>query len=268
MSRIKRDVGKFLSPTSKVKEMTMKVFLHGVPDTAHMWTPLITELGLSPTEYETLSLPGFGCLVPAGFKTTKSNYATWLIGELERIVDAHCGPINLVGHDWGAILTARVASLRPDLIKSLVFGGAAIDGAYRGHLFAWMWATPVIGELFMAISNSGTMKKSLMEQGLPEDLATHEASAFDATMKRSILQLYRSAAGLRGLGVWEKELENLPAKKLLIWGEKDPFVPLAVGERFVSRWGGTLHIEKDIGHWGMSIRTKSVAPLLTEFWAR
>ena len=244
----------------------MKVFLHGVPDTGQMWDALISELGLAAHDYEVLSLPGFGCPVPDGFKTDMTNYANWLIGELERITAAHGGPIDLIGHDWGAILTSRAASLRPDLVKSLVFGGAAIDGAYRGHLFAWLWATPLIGELVMAMLNRGRLKQSLIDQGLSPELATHEASAFDATMKRSILRLYRSAAGLKGLGVWEAELGNLPTKKLLIWGENDPYVPVNVAERFIARWGGTLHVEPGASHWGIAIRPRNIAPVLKAFW--
>ena len=102
----------------------MKVFVHGVPDTNEMWNELVSALGLAVYEYETLSLPGFGCAVPNGFNSTMLCYSNWLIKELESISGKHGGPIDLVGHDWGAILANRAASLRPDLIKSLVFGGA------------------------------------------------------------------------------------------------------------------------------------------------
>lgn len=244
----------------------MKVFVHGVPDTNEMWNELVSALGLAVYEYETLSLPGFGCAVPNGFNSTMLCYSNWLIKELESISGRHGGPIDLVGHDWGAILANRAASLRPDLIKSLVFGGAAIDSKYRGHLFARLWATPLIGEFVMATMKRDRLKQLLTTQGLSDKLAAHEVAAFDRTMKQSILRLYRSAAGLKGLGIWESDLANLPAKKLLIWGENDPYVPLTVAQRFIKLWGGELHIEQVAGHWAICNRPKTVAPVLRKFW--
>ena len=244
----------------------MKVFVHGVPDTIEMWKELISALGLAEYEYEALSLPGFGCDTPNGFNSTMLSYSNWLIKELESISDKHGGPIDLVGHDWGAILASRAASLRPDLINSLVFSGAAIDSKYRGHLFAWLWATPLIGEFVMAIMRRDYLRKLLIAQGLSNKLAADEVIKFDRTMKQSILRLYRSAAGLKGLGIWESDLANLPTKKLLIWGEKDPYVPLKVAQRFIKLWGGEIHIEQGVGHWAIINRPETVSLVLKKFW--
>lgn len=71
------------------------VLVHGVPETAALWDPLLAVLGRD--DVVTLQLPGFGCPRPAGFGATKEDYVTWLVGELEGIE----GPIDLVGHDWG-----------------------------------------------------------------------------------------------------------------------------------------------------------------------
>jgi pimeloyl-ACP methyl ester carboxylesterase len=53
-----------------------------------------------------LSMPGFGCPRPDGFTATKDAYAQWLADALDEVA----GPIDLVGHDWGALLTMRVAT--------------------------------------------------------------------------------------------------------------------------------------------------------------
>ncbi|MCX5329136.1 alpha/beta hydrolase [Streptomyces sp. NBC_00124] len=62
---------------------------------------------------EAWDLPGFGAKPPPHFGSTKEEYVDWLIDRLERIGE----PVDLVGHDWGGILTARVASTRPDLVR-------------------------------------------------------------------------------------------------------------------------------------------------------
>src|SRR5687768_14742801 len=88
------------------------ILVHGVPDTQHVWDGVRRHLTRS--DVEAWNLPGFGAERPAGFGSTKEEYADWLIERLERIGE----PVDLVGHDWGCILTLRVASLRPDLVRT------------------------------------------------------------------------------------------------------------------------------------------------------
>jgi len=53
------------------------VFVHGVPDTHRVWHALVRRLRRD--DVVTLSLPGFGCDIPAGFDCTKEAYARWLL---------------------------------------------------------------------------------------------------------------------------------------------------------------------------------------------
>jgi pimeloyl-ACP methyl ester carboxylesterase len=121
------------------------VFVHGVPDTHRVWNDLIAHL--KRRDVVTLSLPGFGAPVPDGFAATKEAYVDWLIGELERFPE----PVDLVGHDWGALLTYRAVSLRIDLIRTWAAGGSPIDSSYVWHDAAQAWQTPELGEQVMQL---------------------------------------------------------------------------------------------------------------------
>ncbi len=90
-------------------------------------------------------LPGFGAPRPDGFRSTKEEYVDWLIARLERVGE----PVDLVGHDWGCILTARVASLRPDLVRTWAGGNGPVDAAYTWHPPAKVWQHPADGDRFM-----------------------------------------------------------------------------------------------------------------------
>jgi pimeloyl-ACP methyl ester carboxylesterase len=79
------------------------VFVHGFPETSDIWRPLREILDRSS---EAVALPGFGAPLPTGFTATKDAYADWL-GETLRRIDE---PVDVVGHDVGALLTKRVAS--------------------------------------------------------------------------------------------------------------------------------------------------------------
>ena len=63
----------------------MILFLHGVPDTAALWGPLIKALRLGPQEVTALNMPGFSAPVPQGFGCSMHDYAAWLEAELERV---------------------------------------------------------------------------------------------------------------------------------------------------------------------------------------
>ncbi len=244
--------------------MTNRVFVHGVPDTPWIWSPLIERLGgdaLAPC------LPGFCASRPEGFCCTKDEYAEWLVRLLQDQY-AECGPIDIFGHDWGALLTLRAVSLRPDLIKSWAISGAAIDPDYRGHAVAHIWNTPLLGEIAMAVSPKKMMEIILRQSALPRDIAKHEASAWSPHMRQSILDLYRSANALRFEGDWVDRLEALPNRGLLVWGAQDPYVPVSVASRFAKEHGAELHIENKAGHWVIAERANEISEVLLAHWQK
>ncbi len=240
------------------------VFVHGVPDTPAMWDPLLAALELDPADVHRPALPGFTAPAAADFGATKDDYAAWLVGQLERVAQESGGPVDLVGHDWGSLLAVRAASLRPDLIRTWVASDAVPDPVYRGHRLAKLWWTPVVGELVMAVTTRAAMERSLRQAGFPAEVAAEEAAAWSPHMRRSILRLYRSA---RNFALdWEPELQDLPPRGLVLWGDKDPFVETAVAERFSARWTVPLHVEPDAGHWVMVQNPPWFAKHLTAHW--
>src|ERR671937_199808 len=100
------------------------VFVHGVPDTSELWDPILAEIARD--DVVTLRLPGFAAPVPDGFGCTKDEYARWLAGELRAIGE----PVDLVGHDWGSLLTQRIATTEPELVRTYTH----VDAAVCGHL--------------------------------------------------------------------------------------------------------------------------------------
>ncbi|KGB56665.1 Alpha/beta hydrolase fold protein [Sphingopyxis sp. LC81] len=246
--------------------ITAKLFLHGVPDSPAIWRPLLAALDLGNTPVAVPALPGFTAPLPAGFPATKEAYADWAVGEAEALFAAH-GPIDIVGHDWGALIAQRVAMLRPDLIRSWVVSNAVIDPDYRGHRIARIWNTPLLGEIFMALSKPAKLAEGLAAQGMPADIAREEAAQWANKDKRSaILKLYRSAKGLSFEHDWARDIGKLPANGALIWGEGDPYVELSVAQRFAANTGTPLTVIEGAGHWAIAERPAEVAAALRRFW--
>ncbi|GAA0864881.1 alpha/beta hydrolase [Sphingopyxis soli] len=245
---------------------TAKLFLHGVPDSPAIWRPLLAALDLGDTPVAVPALPGFTGPLPAGFPATKEAYADWAVGQAEALVAAH-GPIDIVGHDWGALIAQRAAMLRPDLFRSWAVSNAVIDPDYRGHRIARIWNTPILGEIFMALSKPAALAKGLAEQGMPAGIADEEAAQWaNKDKRRAILKLYRSAKGLNFEHDWARDLDRLPANGTLIWGEDDPYVDPSVAERFAADNDAPLTFIKGAGHWAIAERPQEVAAALHRFW--
>jgi pimeloyl-ACP methyl ester carboxylesterase len=167
------------------------------------------------------------------------------------------------------LLALRVASLRPDLIRTWCVTNAVIDPDYRGHKAARMWATPLLGEfVMMNMRNKTRLEAGLIAGGMPASLAAEEVPLIDKTMRQSILKLYRSAVGLRFSGPWVSDLANLPSPGQLFWGETDPYVDLSVAERFSKAHNVPLHVEQGAGHWACAERAKEFATVLKAHWAK
>jgi pimeloyl-ACP methyl ester carboxylesterase len=246
--------------------MTAKLFLHGVPDSPAIWQPLLAALDLGDTPVAVPALPGFTAPLPAGFPATKEAYADWAVGQAEALFAEH-GPIDIVGHDWGALIAQRAAMLRPDLFRSWAVSNAVIDPDYRGHRLARIWNTPILGELFMALSKPAKLAEGLAAQGVPADIAEEEAAQWALKDKRrAILKLYRSAKGLSFEHDWARDIAKLPANGMLVWGEGDPYVELSVAQRFSSRTGTPLTVIEGAGHWAIAERPDAVAAALHSFW--
>lgn len=247
---------------------TAKLFLHGVPDSPAIWGPLLSALSLAGVPVAIPALPGFTAPLPAGFAATKEAYADWAVGQAEVLFEAH-GPIDIVGHDWGALIAQRVAMLRPDLIRSWAISNAVIEPEYRGHRLARIWNTPVLGEIFMALSKADKLAEGLAAQGMPADIAREEAVQWKLKDKRrAILKLYRSAKGLSFAHDWALDIPKLPVRGALIWGEGDPYVPLSVAQRYAANTATPLTVIERAGHWAIAERPDAVAAALRAFWDR
>lgn len=242
------------------------VFVHGNPETAVIWEPLLAELGRKDTIC--LSPPGFGSPVPAGFGSTRLEYGEWLVGELATIGE----PVDLVGHDWGGGHVMHVAMHRPDLLASWASDVLGLfSPEYVWHDAAQLWQTPGVGEEFVGAMTGGTAddRAALMEaSGMAASIARCLAPGIDAAMGASLLALYRSAVqpAMADLAADLPKAAARPGIALL--AENDPYLgahepvhraAAAAGARVVPLAG--------VGHWWMLDDPAQGAKALAEFWA-
>jgi len=225
------------------------VTVHGNPETAAIWRPLLAELGRD--DVVCLSPPGFGAPIPEGFGCTVLEYRDWLVGELEGLGE----PVDLVGHDWGGGHAVNVAMTRPDLLRSWVTDVIGVfEPDYVWHDMAQVWQTPGAGEVAVAamVADPATRAAGLVARGVTPDVAEEMAKSWTDDMVRCVLALYRDAAqpAMARLG------EHLPAAAarpgLAIQAVDDHFVGTDdMRRRAAERAGARVEVLERLGHWWM-----------------
>ena len=240
----------------------MIVFVHGVPETAAIWTGVRAAI---PRESVALALPGFGCPRPAGFGATMDEYVDWLLTELDEID----GPIDLVGHDWGAGFTYRVAGAFGHRLHSWAADvGNIVHPEYEWHDIAKLWQTPGDGEMFVASQSELPAEERaplFVAMGLTPAHALEMAAASDATMGGCILDLYRSATPNlhHHWGPWA--VTSAPG--LVLHPAEDPFSNEAMAAEVAESTGARYERIEGAGHFWPYQAPEPAAALLESFWA-
>ena len=233
------------------------VFVHGVPETASVWEGVRSAID---AESVAVSLPGFRNPLPA----TKEAYASWLREQL----DGFDEPIDLVGHDWGAILVTRIVTTGANRIRSWATDAvASFHPDYVWHDFARLWQTPGGGEAFyetydaMPLDDQAAM---LTASGVPEAFAREMAQP-DKTMEQCILDLYRSATDV--YGDWGKNLGRVPTPGLVFLPPNDIFAEIPLTQDVAKTLGARTETLDGLGHWWMLEDPKRAASQLEDFWS-
>jgi pimeloyl-ACP methyl ester carboxylesterase len=251
------------------------VFVHGNPGSRLDWS----ELAAATSQFAravALDMPGFGQAdKPADFDYTVAGYARHLAGALDQLGVSR---VHLVLHDFGGPWGLAWAAGHPDRIGSLTLINIGILPGYRWHYLARIWRMPVVGEVCMATITRpafGRLLKHGNPRGLPKALVDRMFADFDRRTRRAVLRLYRATSDLEHLSRSAKDaLSGLNLPVLVLWGKRDPYVPVRYAER-QREWFPKAEVKvlEDSGHWPFADNPKAVADavipfLLTQFMER
>jgi pimeloyl-ACP methyl ester carboxylesterase len=214
------------------------LYVHGVPTNADIWTPFLERTGGLAVD-----LPGFGRSGKRGdLDFSVPGYARFVKRFLELVeVDR----VRLVMEDWGSAALGW-AQREPERVERLVLIDAVplLDG-YRWHRWARIWRTPFLGELAMGLS-----VKPVLRRVLPRELVDLVADHLDQGTQRAILRLYRWADPER-LVEAGANLASIDAPALVLWGERDPYIPPSFAGAYAYALGPRAVYETlpGAGHW-------------------
>jgi pimeloyl-ACP methyl ester carboxylesterase len=215
------------------------LWLHGVPQAGEMWTPFLERAGgIAP------DLPGFGRTgKPAEHPYTIGGYGRFIEDILEHL---EVERVRLAMHDWGSVGLA-FAQAHPERVERLaLINVVPFLPGYRWHRVARLWRTRGLGELAMGFTAPWNLRRA---SGLPRPVVDEIFEHFDHGTQRAILRLYRSA-GPEVLAAAGRALGEVTAPALVLWGDRDPYLPARFGDGLAAALGDAevRHLP-EAGHW-------------------
>lgn len=145
------------------------LLLHGFPDRAELWSAVAARLRATGRRTIVPDLRGFGeSTAPAGRRAYRLDRT---VADVAGLLDA-LGvrePVELVGHDWGAISSWAFCLAHPGRVSRHVALSVGHPGAYRAAgieqkvkgLYTLAWQVPVLPERLMAARDFRRVRASL-----------------------------------------------------------------------------------------------------------
>jgi pimeloyl-ACP methyl ester carboxylesterase len=227
------------------------VLVHGTGEEgARVWKNLIPEL---EKKYHVIAfdLPGFARSSKETRMYSPKNYAAFI----DWIVKKHTkGPVYIIGHSLGGSISLYYAGTQSKGLERLIVidtAGILNRSAFlknfinvKPNRFLDQINTPVSVIQNYMISHLESMDKDLTpendDQSLTSQFLRKKLYGGDPGKIAAMALLNTDFSDI---------LENIHVPTLIVWGEKDPVVPLRVGR--ILEWmipGSDLRIMPDVGH--------------------
>jgi haloalkane dehalogenase len=203
--------------------------LHGYPESSYMWRHLLESVSDAGWQAVAPDLPGYGDSPYGGSGTWRAHVDA--IDAFHR--EQELGEVVLVMHDWGGLIGLRWACEHPELIRAMVISNTGFFADGKWHGMADMLRTPGQGEqLVDGLDRDGfaAMLRSVSPSIDDRSIDEYFKAYGSPERRRGQLELYRSGEF--------SELKDydlggtVKAPALILWGEDDPFAPVAGAHRF------------------------------------
>lgn len=224
------------------------VYLHGVPTSSRDWVdPLAASGGLA------LDLPGFGRSGKRGdLDYSLAGHVRFLARALDLL---ELERVRLCMHDWGAAVGLAWAGENPERVERLVVAnGIPLLRGFEWRGPARAVRAPLLGPLAVGLATRRVLRRlsrraSATPGPLPEEYVADWAACFDLGTERATLRLLRSADPELLARAGER-LGAIDAPALVLWGERDPYIPARFGAGYAATLGdATLEMVPGAGHW-------------------
>jgi pimeloyl-ACP methyl ester carboxylesterase len=241
------------------------VLLHGLGGAAANWAEVVPGL-LPRYRVLALDLPGHGGSPPVPAAT---GLGSLVDAAAEAIRAAGAAPALVAGHSFGGLLAAELAARHSDLVRGLLLvAPAGIRTHRRGPRLVVRAATIVRPGRFVAPLSPRLARRVWFRRAVFRPFFVSDPAAFPARAMHSFLVEMRSHVDTRTAGRAmvardaRLELQPLGVPSLVLWGARDPQLPLEDGFEYARRLGARLRVVADCGHLVIGERPNGVVDAL------
>lgn len=260
------DVGPRMHAASWGKGDPTFVLVHGLGG-SHMNWALAGGAFADKGRVLAVDLPGFGRTEPLERVTIGRMHAA-----LERFIDKTCkGPVVLVGHSMGGVVSVLHAALRPETVRALVLVAPALPPppgkllSLRNAVTLATWMLPVAGPwllgrraahvgpegtvrdlLRVTVQDLSAVRKDVLDAHVDFARTRPERPWLDASLSQASRSLFVHMTRRWRVHRW---MERITAPTLVIHGDHDRLIPLATAQNAIARcpaW--QLEVLENVGH--------------------
>lgn len=224
------------------------VLVHGTSSSLHTWDGWVARLS-AHRRIVRLDLPGFGLTGPAPDGDYRAErYARVVAALMDQLGVARA---DVAGNSLGGRVALTFALAHPERVRKLVLVDAAgLSGQQPPRLFRAA-RIPVVNRLFTVVTPRSLVAKNVTEvYGNPSRI---DAAIVDRYYDLARAEGNRGALVARLNGPRDPDLDTrlgeLRAPVLILWGERDRWIPLSFATRLQSSIPGAQLVSfPDAGH--------------------
>jgi pimeloyl-ACP methyl ester carboxylesterase len=229
------------------------VLFHGIGASLYAWRHTLAPLASAGFRVIAFDNRGFGFSDKPAEGYDNASYVRLALALLDSL---QLGDAVLVGHSMGGAIAAQVALEHPERVRGLVLIGSAGLGAREPRLFQLVrW--PVVGPLVLSFRSRGLAERLLKSTYAdPTKVSEGDVDQYYAPVAepdfgralRGVLTAFRfDLLGAR--------LEHVAVPTLVMWGEEDRWIPIALGRRIAETIPHAAFLS--VGHAGHSVQEEA-----------
>ncbi|MET0567114.1 MAG: alpha/beta hydrolase [Acidimicrobiia bacterium] len=218
----------------------------------HGWGRRGSDFAPSLADFDALAidLPGFGA-TPAPEEVLGADGYARLVAP---VLDAFEAPPIVIGHSFGGRVAVCLAAAQPDRVGSLIISGAPLVRLAPGR------KPSVSYRMLRFLNQVGLLGDARMEE-IRRSRGSADYRAVTGVMREILVKVVNES--------YEDELAGLKSRVLLLWGEDDGEVPVAVAERslrIIRQAGGSAELEvlPNVGHLVPTQAPEAISRVLAE----
>ena len=217
-------------------------FMHGEPTWSFLWRKVIPPVRDAGFRCIAPDLPGFGRSdKPTDFGWYSYDRHVEVMTALLEHLDLR--DVTMVVHDWGGPIGLRLGVEQPDRISRFVVMDTGLFTGHQKMSDAWIAFRDFVERT--EDLPIGMLVKNATARGMDDEtVAQYEGCFPDAASKagaRAFPLMLPTSPDMPGAEAGQRVLDALRSDqrpKLMLWADRDPVLPLEVGQRFAQAING------------------------------